>query len=142
MPTHHLTQSDPHRLPYEAGSPVREYVENETGDNAHTQPLPSAVAVTIADPVQTKALPPRSFTTEQIPVGVLAQRIASDLNQRVTVTIQPTGADIFVGNAGVTLGTGFLVPAGASLTLDTTAPVYAISAGAATVYVLSQHRDG
>lgn len=127
---------------YEAGSDVLEYVENETGDNAHTQGIPEAVPVTIYDPVLTKPVPPRSFTTEQVPVGAIAQRIASDLNQRQTVTIKTVGAAVALGNAGVTLGTGYLLAVGETITLDTSAPVYAISDGAATVHVLSQHRDG
>lgn len=138
--------TNPHRLPYEAGSDTREFIENETGDNAHTQHIPMAVPVTVADPVITKEVPARTFSTEQYPVGAVAQRIASGLNQRTSLAIQPTGSDIYIGaESGVTAGTGYLIPAGSSLVLETIAPVYAISATAgvtATVFVLSQHRDG
>lgn len=132
----------PARLPYEAGNPDAEYIENETGDNAHTQNVPTATVVTVSDPVLIKHVPARTLTTESVPVDVIAVRVASDLGQRAALTLRAAGADIFIGGPGVTVGTGFLVPVGTVLTLETSAAVYAVAAGPATMYVLSQHRDG
>lgn len=117
-----------------------------TEDYPNAVPIAAPVEVTLtSNVVRVEDHPPRSVTTEQTPVtAVLPARLVAERPARVSVTIQPTGADIYVGGAGVTPGTGFRVPVDGSLTVEATCALYAITAagGAATVYILSQHRDG
>jgi hypothetical protein len=99
----------------------------------------------VSNVVRVEEHPPRSITTEQTPVGPVAPvRLVAERPQRVSVTVQAAGAAVFVGDAGVTPGTGYRVPDGATLTVEATAALYAITAPGtnATAYLLSQHRDG
>lgn len=75
------------------------------------------------------------LATAQVTVGTSAVVATAARPGRQKVTLTSTAA-FYVGGAGVTAATGFLVPAGAAVTLDTAAAVYAVAAAAGTVSVL------
>lgn len=81
-----------------------------------------------------------ALETAQVAVGTtvveLTNRPATDPSN--SLAVRPT-VDLFVGAAGVTAATGFLVSAGSTLTLDlqSSERVYGITAaGTGTAYVL------
>jgi hypothetical protein len=113
-------------------------------------PLPTGAATSAAQaslltalgtPLQAGGLvnvgSPANVSTAQVTVVTTATLVAASRSGRQTVTIENTGTTAFyVGGAGVTAATGFLVPGvlGASLTLSVTGAIYAITAsGSAAV---------
>jgi len=75
-----------------------------------------------------------SMATGQASVSTSASLVVAARAGRVKVTITPTSATVFyVGNAGVTATNGLYVPAGAAVTMDTQAAIYAVGAAALTV---------
>jgi hypothetical protein len=111
----------------------------------------TSLVTTGQDPSSTAApVGSGSFATGQATVGVsaavlVAARTGAGGNGagsagvgRIAVTITNNGAaTIYIGNSGVTTGTGKSIGPGNSLTLNTTAAIYAISgtAGQAVDYV-------
>ena len=72
--------------------------------------------------------------TGQVAVTTSATLVAAARATRQRIIISPTSSVVFyVGNAGVTSGTGVYVAAGASITLDTTSAVYAVGASNVTL---------
>lgn len=75
-----------------------------------------------------------TITTGQVSVATSATLIAAARTSRQKITLSPTSSVVYyVGAAAVTTTTGMYVPAGASITLDTAAAVYAV--GTATVTI-------
>lgn len=71
-----------------------------------------------------------NFTPNQVSVTNTATQIVAARTGRATLTIENTGTTpIYVGGAGVTTSTGFLIPgvAGASLTVAYTGALYGIT---------------
>lgn len=97
---------------------------------------------TSASPTVTQSQGSSSFATNQATANTgTANQIVAARAGRAAVTITNlTGAQqVFVGNAGVTVATGQLIPAtvGASITIPTQAAIFGISATAAqTVTIL------
>lgn len=81
-----------------------------------------------------------NFFTSQVSVAATDTLVAAARAGRVAITIENNGTtDVFIGSAGVTTGTGFLLPGvkGAALTIPTAAEVHGISStGSQTVSVL------
>ena len=82
-----------------------------------------------------------SFSTAQVSVGATPTLIAAARTGRDMVTIINHGTTLtFIGSAGVTITTGFLLPANAALTIPTTAAVYGVvEAATQTVSVLESY---
>ena len=78
-----------------------------------------------------------TFSTNQVAVGTTGTLVVAARAGRQSVTLTSlTAVAYYVGNAmGVTTGTGFPIPAaaGASITLATSAAVYAVGASAVTI---------
>lgn len=75
-----------------------------------------------------------SIATGQVSVTTSSTLVVAARTARQKVTITPTSSTVFyVGNAGVTTTTGLYVAAGAAITLDTSAAIYAVGASALTV---------
>lgn len=84
-----------------------------------------------------------NFTTSQVTVGAAATLISPDTAGRDTVTIMNLGSTpVYLGNsANVTTANGFPLPGtvNATVTMETTAPIYGIvAAGSQAVAVLSE----
>lgn len=82
------------------------------------------------------------IATGQVAVTTSATLVAAARAGRKSITISSTSAVVFyVGAAGVTTGTGLYVAgaAGATVTLDTSAAVYAIGASAVTLSYLENY---
>jgi hypothetical protein len=79
-----------------------------------------------------------SFGTSQAAVTTSASKVVNGAAGRDTVTLYNSGsATAYVGpGADVTSATGFPIPAGASLTMETTSDVYAIGSAATTLAIL------
>jgi hypothetical protein len=79
-----------------------------------------------------------SFGTSQVAVTTAASKVVNGANGRDTVTLYNTGsADCYLGaNSGVTASTGFKLVAGAAITMETTADIYAIGTAATTLNIL------
>jgi hypothetical protein len=78
-----------------------------------------------------------SIATTQKAVTTAASKLVSARAGRTKVTITPTSAVVFyVGPSGVTASTGLYVAAGATVTLDTAAEVWAVGAAAVTLTVI------
>lgn len=80
------------------------------------------------------------FTTSQVAVTTSAAIVVPAAAGRDTVLLYNSGsATAYLGNSsGVTSSTGFPLPAGASITMEATADIYAIGAAATTIAVLSE----
>lgn len=79
---------------------------------------------------------PASIATGQVAVGTSATLVAAARATRQAITIVSASAVVFyVGNTGVTAANGQYVAAaaGASITINTTAAIYAVGASAVTV---------
>lgn len=75
-----------------------------------------------------------SIATVQKNVTTTASKIVNARPGRTKVTITPTSAVVFyVGPSGVTAANGLYVAAGATVTLDTAAEVWAVGAAAVTL---------
>lgn len=75
-----------------------------------------------------------TIATGQVNVATTATLVANARTGRQKVTLTPTTNTVFyVGTSAVTTATGLFVPAGASITLDTAAAVYAIGSAALTI---------
>lgn len=80
-----------------------------------------------------------SIFTSQVAVTTAATLVAAARTGRQKISISSTSAVVFyVGPSGVTAANGFYVAAaaGATVTLDTAAAVYAIGAAAVTLTVI------
>lgn len=75
-----------------------------------------------------------NMATGQVAVTTSATLVAAARAGRQMITLSPTTAVVYyVGNTGVTSSTGLYVAAGASITLETAAAVYAVGASAVTI---------
>lgn len=104
------------------------YPVNSTGS-----PTPTGGAV---DPLQVKPIGSTNIFTNQVAVTTTATLVCAARSGRVKVTISSTSAVVFyVGPSGVTAANGFYVAAaaGAAVTIDTAAAVYAVGAAAVTL---------
>jgi hypothetical protein len=70
---------------------------------------------------------------------IVPQRLG---RRSVMIANQLAGADIYIGNSGVTTTTGVLVPQGSSIEIESSAAIYAATASAtATVHVMEIYRQ-
>lgn len=78
------------------------------------------------------------FSTSQVAVTTAASKIVTGAAGSDTVTLYNIGtADAYIGaGSGVTTSTGFKIPAGGSLTMETTRDIYAIGSAATTICIL------
>lgn len=75
-----------------------------------------------------------SFATGQANVTTSSTLVAAARSGRRSITLTPTSSVIYyVGNSGVTTTNGIYVAAGASITLTTSAAIYAVGAAAVTI---------
>lgn len=75
-----------------------------------------------------------NIATNQIAVATTATLVAAARAGRQKITITPTSSTVFyIGGSTVSATTGLYVAAGASITLDTAAAIYAIGSAALTV---------
>jgi hypothetical protein len=121
---------------------LEEFTEAETGHAPHALEV---VDVRVVDPVQTVEHPARTLIAYRVAVAGLAVQLAPELRTRARLTINATGADVFLANSrSVTTGTGYRLAAGQVLTLDVTDHVFAIATDAtpADVSVLAEVREG
>ena len=79
-----------------------------------------------------------SIATAQVPVTATAAQVVAARAGRKNVTLTSTSA-FWVGPTGVTSTTGFPVAAGAAITLNTAAAVFAVAAAAGTVAVIEDY---
>lgn len=79
-----------------------------------------------------------SIATAQVAVGTTATQVVAARAGRKSVTLTSTSA-FWVGATGVTSTTGFPVAAGGSITLNTAAAVFAVSAAATTVAAIEDY---
>lgn len=128
---------------FEGGTDDAEHIEDETGYDADALGHPS-VAVTVVDPVRIEEHPPRSITSGQVPIGTAPTQVVGELRQRASVTIAARGGDLYLGGSQVTVGSGFLLPMDAAITVDASCDIYAVAVAAntTTAHTLAQHRDG
>ena len=100
---------------------------------------PITASGTSSNPTVSKSQSAPNMAASQVAVTTSATLVAAARATRQSVTItSDTAVKFYVGGSGVTTGTGFPVQAtaGASITITTTAAVYAIGASAVTVGVL------
>lgn len=128
--------------PYESGSAEAEQHEHVTGETAEAYGVDTVIPVVVTDPVRIEDFPPRYVTTDQVPVNAVPARLVPAHRSRANVTIRAVGADIVIGSETVTIGTGFLIPAGTTFTVTASGAIFAVSTGPATAHVLAEHRDG
>jgi hypothetical protein len=82
----------------------------------------------------TQSVGSRTYITGQVTVGTTATQIVAAKAERSSLIITATAATAFyVGANSVTTGTGLYVPAGGSITLDTSDAVYAVVSAATLV---------
>ena len=121
----------------------RAYGDKTNGLFVNVKQLPTGSnmigAVVVANnPVGASALATAQASIGTTAAAIVAARTGGSGTGRITATLYNTGAvTVFVGSSGVTTGNGIPVPAGASLTLKTTAALYGITASSsATVGVV------
>jgi hypothetical protein len=97
-----------------------------------------------AGAIATTTEPTVSINNQQYPLlPNQAARIINQTSGRDSVVIRAWGGNVFIGSAGVTTGTGFIVPDGTTLTLTAACDVWAVTGTTGTaVHTLSEHRDG
>lgn len=111
--------------------------------DATALPAPDPVDVRVHGAVTITERPARSLTTDQVPVGPNPAQVVNAVPTRASLRLRAGAVDTFIGPESVTAGTGYLLPAGQTITLDARCRVYAVTAGAAGVlYVLSEQNDG
>lgn len=120
-----------------------EYIEAETGhDPGPVAPVP----VHVVDAVRVLDFPPASFTTQQLGVSGVAQRIAARHPLRHELTVTNTAAEtvyLAPDASQATASVGYPLPAGATIRLGVRADVWAATAGpGGTLALLAQYRDG
>jgi len=76
-----------------------------------------------------------NIASAQPTVGTTSTQIAAARATRQRLTLSSPNP-FYIGPAGVTAATGFLVAANAYITLETTAAMFAVAAASGTVYVL------
>lgn len=75
-----------------------------------------------------------NIATGQAAVTTSSTLVVAARTGRQKVTLSPTSSVVYyVGNTGVTTATGVYVAAGATITLDTAAAIYAVGASAVTI---------
>ena len=121
----------------------RAYGDKTNGLFVNVKQLPTGsntigVVVVANNPVGASALATAQASLGTTASSIVAARTGGSGTGRIAATLYNTGAvTVFVGNAGVTTSAGIPVPAGASLTLKTTAALYGITASStATVGVV------
>lgn len=122
---------------------VEDYIEAVDPDD-HTE---GVVAVRVEGKVVVEDFPPRTITTDQIPVGIQAVKLAPSLRTRSSLTLTVRGSSavhVYVGGHGsITTSSGFLVTPESSMNIEATGEVWAIAdAPGSTVHLLAQHKDG
>jgi len=82
-----------------------------------------------------------AIATAQVAVAVTATLIITTRTGRIAVTLYNQGTQtVYIGITGVTTGTGLALTAGASITINTQAAIYGISAsGTQTVAFLETY---
>jgi len=76
----------------------------------------------------------QTIATGQAAVGTTSTLVVAARSGRQKVTLTPTTSTVYyIGATGVTASTGLYVAAGAAITLDTAAAVYAVGSAALTV---------
>lgn len=89
---------------------------------------------TVAQAAYTKDVGSDSISTGQVAVTTSATQVVPARTGRVKTTLTPTSSTVFyVGGSGVSATNGLYVPAGASVTLDTSAAIFAVGSAALTV---------
>ena len=89
----------------------------------------SILAATQANPVGAAnfAVTPASVNSNASAVQIVAARTGAPGTGRVSVTLYNAGPEpVYYGPSGVTAATGLLLPVGGSVTIQTTAAIYAI----------------
>lgn len=118
-----------------------DWLEARTGETPH-DPKPAPVEVVVVEAVQIEEYPARSVFTDQVPTSTVAIRLVPKLRTRARLTLRAT-VDTFIGGAGVTTGSGFLLAANTNLCVEATDTLYGVvAAGNGTVYVLAEVREG
>ena len=95
-----------------------------------------------ASPGVTRSVGTGAMATAQVSVGTGSTLIVAARADRASVTITNLGTvDIYIGNTGVTAGTGTLLVGtkGAAITIPTTAAVYGIGASAQSVSFMENY---
>lgn len=86
-----------------------------------------------------KAQQPSAFSTAQISVGTSSTLIKAATPTRKSIVITaPSTGDLYVGATGVTTATGVRVPAGSTISMESTAAIYGVLAVAATATYLEE----
>ena len=81
-----------------------------------------------SNPSVTSEKSPGNIATGQVAVTTSATLVVPARTARKSVTLTPTSSVVYnIGTSGVTTSTGVYVPAGASITLSTTAEIYAVA---------------
>jgi len=121
----------------------RAYGDKTNGLFVNVKQLPTGsntigVVVVANNPVGAAALATAQASIGTTAASIVPARSGGSGTGRIAATLYNTGAvTVFVGNSGVTTSAGIPVPAGASLTLKTTAALYGITASStATVGVV------
>jgi len=87
-----------------------------------------------SNPSVTSEKAPDNVAYGQVAVTTSATLVAAARPARKSITLTPTAATVYyVGNTGVTTANGLYVAAGGSVTLATTAAIYAVGASAVTI---------
>lgn len=94
--------------------------------------------------IATTTAPTVSINTQQYPLNPgQPARIINQTGGRDSVVIRPWGGNVFVGPAGMTSGTGFIIPDGTTLTTTAACDVWAVTDTTdVVVHTFSEHRDG
>jgi len=87
-----------------------------------------------ANPSVTSEKSSDNLVTGQVAVGTTSTLVVAARAGRKTVTLTPTSSTVYyIGNTGVTTANGMYVAAGGTVTLTTTAAIYAVGAAALTI---------
>lgn len=78
------------------------------------------------------------FSTSQVAVTTAASKVVTGAAGSDTVTLYNSGSSTaYIGStASVTTSTGFPIPAGGAVTMETTRDIYAIGSGTTTLAIL------
>jgi hypothetical protein len=100
-------------------------------DAANTDPTTAGSVIAFLKGLLSYIKPGTNIANGQVSISVSALLVAARTARR-TVTINNGALDVYIGTTPVTTANGLLVKANSSITLKTTAAVYAISSGVAT----------
>lgn len=111
----------------DAGNPVKIGYRDTSGNRRDLQGDTAGAAFVVAKGGGTLA-------TGQVAVTTTSTLVAAARAGRQQITLSPTSSVVYyVGATGVTTATGVYVAAGASITLETAAAVYAVGASNVTI---------